>query len=317
MLYYLAMSAYLEKGPQILDGRHIRISAKEWLTTQVGLLEFKPRLAIVQVGGREDSSSYVKQKKQFGSQIGVDVSVHSFPEDTSLDTLLGFIKDAQSDSGLDGLMVQAPIPGNLKKNQQQITEAIDPTRDPDGLTSRNLGLLGQRNPNGFSPATAEAVRILLESYDVPIKGSIVTVIGRSSIVGQPIALTLQNMDASVSIIHTGTPVDKAKLFSRHADIVIASVGKAHQIDASYFKRGQTVVDAGTNVLTEGKMVGDVDFNQHDPDNAVAKTLGRSGKITPVPGGVGQVTVPSLFINTLNAARIRRGQERLLFKMKKE
>lgn len=262
---------------QILDGRVAREYYISLLKERVAKLSFSPCLVIIQVGNRADSDSFIKAKKSFAQRIGVKELHVQLDEKVSQDEVIENIKKYNVDDGVQGIIVQLPLPAHL--NSDTIIDLINPKKDIDGLTSNTL----------FTPATAHGISQLFDFYKIELKDKKVTVIGRSKLVGTPIAHMCQKSGATVTVCHKGTEDIPSK--TKTADIVIVAIGRPNFIDEKYVSSGQIVIDVGiTRHLKEG-LVGDVDFN---------KVKDIVGMITPVPGGVGQMTVLALFENLIDA-----------------
>jgi methylenetetrahydrofolate dehydrogenase (NADP+)/methenyltetrahydrofolate cyclohydrolase len=228
---------------------------------------------------------YVNMKEKKALDLGILVNIHTFDKEISQDQLIKLIKQLNSNSEVDGIMVQLPMPEHI--NESEVLESILPSKDVDGLTSTNLGKLFKNDSSAIPPATAKGVIKLLDNYDIQIEGKRAVVIGRGDISGLPIAAMLQNRNATVTICHSHT--QELKDICKDADILVSSIGKAEYINSEYVKNGSVVIDVGTNKNSEGKLVGDVDFNS-------VKDIAEY--ITPVPGGVGPMTIACLFDNLI-------------------
>jgi methylenetetrahydrofolate dehydrogenase (NADP+)/methenyltetrahydrofolate cyclohydrolase len=244
------------------------------------------------VGDDPASHTYVRGKRSDAAEVGIESFYSELGADISQEDLEQLIDRLNADESVDGILVQLPLPGDL--DSERIVERIAPGKDVDGLHPHNLGLLVLDRP-GLRPCTPSGIMRILAHYDIPISGARAVVIGRSFLVGRPLALMLasRGVDATVSVGHSRTK-DLAAV-AREADILVAAVGSAELVTADFVKPGATVIDVGIN-RTEKGMVGDVDF---DSVREVA------GAITPVPGGVGPMTRAMLLVNTLTAARARR------------
>lgn len=285
-------------APLLLDGKKVRDEIKASLSREVGTFLSKPKLAIIQVGSKKESNTYIAQKKKFGIDIGVSVEHLILAEGISQASLLAQIREFNDDRGVHGIIIQLPLPVHI--DTHRVLEEIDPKKDVDGLHSVNMKLLLEGKSGGFIPATAKGVMTLLAYYQIPLVGVRVAVLGRSLLVGKPIALSLLNCGATVAVCHSQS-VDVEKI-TKASDIVVVAIGKPKAIGKGYFSKEQVIVDVGINSI-EGKklddeiskrvLVGDVDFD------AVVK---KAKAITPVPGGVGPMTVASLFQNVLLAYR---------------
>lgn len=260
---------------KILDGKIIRDEIITKLKKEIGAFLTKPILAIIQIGDLEESNKYIKAKKSFAEKIGVEVRHIKFVDDISQNEIIVEIQRLNQEEVISGIILQLPIPKNL--NSLEIIETINPQKDVDGLT-----LLTK-----FTPATARGVLTLLDYYKIDVVGKRVVVMGRSKLVGLPIAKALQERGAEVSIVHSKT--ENSREITKQADILIVAIGKPNLIDETYVKEGQVVIDIGINFQGE-RLVGDVNLER-------VKNIVTA--ITPVPGGVGPLTVASLFENLLN------------------
>jgi len=271
----------------LLDGKAVSQKILKSLKSQIdGYIDIGsrvPRLDIIIVGDDYASKKYVSMKEKKALELGIKAVVHEFEASTQENEITQLIEKLNSDSRVDGLMVQLPLPKDF--NTEEILERISPQKDVDGLTSSNLGKLFKNNEEAIAPATAKGVLKLLEEYEIAIDGMDAVVVGRSEIVGLPTAAMLQNGNATVTICHSHTK--NLKDITKNADILVVGIGKAEYIDKSYIKEGAVVVDIGTNLNQEGKLVGDVKFG------SVKKI---AGYITPVPGGIGPMTIASLLLN---------------------
>lgn len=281
----------------ILDGRIVRDQIQSKLKGIIsGFTSISLKLAIVQIGDREDSNAYIAQKKKFADSIGATVLHKRFNENVSMEEVVRYIKELNQDPGVHGIIIQLPVPKTI--DPQDLIEEIDPKKDVDGLTSANLKLLWTNKPGGFVPATAKGIFTLLDHYQIPLKGKKITVIGRSVLVGKPAVLAALNRDATVTVCHSETC--NLSESTKTADILIVATGQPKLVGVEHVSLGQVVVDVGINTVSgesfeeeiEGKkFVGDVDFD---------KVKDVVGAITPVTGGVGPMTVASLFQNLLKA-----------------
>jgi len=242
-----------------------------------------PRLDIIIVGDDYASKKYVSMKEKRALELGIKAVVHEFSSNTKEEEIRELIEKLNNDNRVDGLMVQLPLPRGIET--RRVLDNISPHKDVDGLTSSNLGRLFKNERNAIAPATARGVLKILEEYEIEIEGKNAVVIGRSEIVGLPTAAMLQNSNATVTICHSHTK--NLKDISKNADILIVGIGKAEYIDKAYIKDGSVVIDIGTNLNQDGKLVGDVKFG------SVKKI---AGYITPVPGGIGPMTIASLLLN---------------------
>ncbi|MFA6536715.1 MAG: bifunctional 5,10-methylenetetrahydrofolate dehydrogenase/5,10-methenyltetrahydrofolate cyclohydrolase [Candidatus Paceibacterota bacterium] len=285
--------------PKILYGRTVRDQIALSLTEEIEKLADKPLLAILQVGNDSRSTAYIKQKKIFGEKIGARVKIFNFPESAVQSEIIAKIRSLNSDRTVHGVIIQIPLPSSL--NRQEVIDTIDPLKDVDGLTTSNQKFLADGQPR-LIPATARGIFELLEYYQISVVGKRVTVMGRSALVGGPTAKLLALKGAEVKVVHTQT--EKPKEVTSWADILVVAIGKAQRVDASYLRKGQVVVDVGVNSvsgdklaeeISGAKLVGDVDFKQAE---------GLVSAISPVPGGVGPMTVAALFENLLMAYKMQ-------------
>lgn len=270
---------------KILDGKACAERVLQRLKDDIHFLTTPPTLVIYRIGDDSASEVYVRNKVRAAEKVGIKTIVHHFPATEPYDNVLQAIENEGANPDIHGIMIQLPLPESW--DERPLIEAIPPHKDVDGLTFANMGML-----HGFysyhEPCTAKGILWLLREHDITFRGKHVVVVGRSNIVGKPFALMALNCNATVTICHSHTP-DLAA-FTRQADILIVAVGKPNLITADMVKPGAVVVDVGINRV-DGKLVGDVDFE------AVKEV---AGWITPVPGGVGPMTVAMLMINTDNA-----------------
>lgn len=275
----------------ILDGRALAAKTRAELKARVEVLRAKgivPRLDVVVASQDPASVSYVAMKRKWAAEIGIEGQSYEVTDQTSMFELLDLIARLNADPLVHGVLVQHPLPKHLDENE--ILLALGAKKDVDGMTPESLGKLVSGIP-GFHCATPLGMMRLLEEYKVPIEGKRAVVVGRSVIVGKPMALLLLQANATVTIAHSRT-ADLAEV-CREADILVLAVGKPELITAEYVKPGAAVLDAGYNRVPGRKAdVGDVHFESVEP---------VAGWITPVPGGVGPMTVASLLANTVDAA----------------
>ena len=272
-----------------MDGTAVARKVRAELAAQVAELG-EVGLATVLVGDDPASDIYIRRKHEAAREVGIRSDDRRLPADVSQDELLEIVAELNADDSVDGILVQSPLPGDL--DEARTIQALDPAKDVDGFHPVNAGLLYLGRP-ALVPATPLGVMRLLHEYGIPTAGARAVVVGRSNIVGKPMAHLLIQGNATVTICHSKT-VDMARHVS-DADIVVAAVGVPQLIQPDWIKLGATVVDVGIN-RTEAGLVGDV-----DPGAAE-----RAGHITPVPGGVGPMTIALMLANTVKAARSRRG-----------
>jgi methylenetetrahydrofolate dehydrogenase (NADP+)/methenyltetrahydrofolate cyclohydrolase len=275
---------------RIIDGKAMAQGFRDSYAAAVARLKEQgivPGLAVVIVGDDPASKVYVRNKALACEKAGMHSEVHALPADTTQQRLLDFVRRLNADPALHGILVQLPLPKQL--DSRAVIEAIAPEKDVDGFHYRNAGALLVGGP-AFYPCTPWGVMKMLEHEGVEIEGKHAVVVGRSAIVGKPMALLLLAAGATVTICHSKTRDLGA--MTRQGDILVAAVGKARMIDASMIKPGAIVIDVGVNRLPDGKLAGDVDF---EGASRVASM------ITPVPGGVGPMTIAMLLGNTVKAA----------------
>ncbi len=247
----------------------------------------RPGLAVVIVGEDPASQVYVRNKARACESIGMHSEVHALPADTSQAGLVAFVQSLNADAAIHGILVQLPLPRHI--DDRAVIEAIHPDKDVDGFAYANMGAL-VIDESHYPPCTPWGVMKMLEHEGIAVEGRHVVIVGRSNIVGKPQAMLMLKAGGTVTVCHSKTP-DLAR-FTRQADIVVAAVGRARMITGGMIKPGAVVIDVGINRLADGKLCGDVDF---DSAKAVASA------ITPVPGGVGPMTITMLLGNTLRAA----------------
>ena len=275
---------------RILDGKSLAASIRAGLKSEVDALVqrgVRPGLAVILAGDDAASRVYVKNKTLAAGEIGVRSQLHELPQHVSEKDLMDRIGALNADPSIHSILVQLPLPKQI--DAARVLEAIAPEKDVDGFHEANLGALTAGRP-GVVPCTPAGVMRLMAENGVPISGRRAVVIGRSNIVGKPLALLLLQKDATVTICHSKT-ADLERL-CQEADILIAAIGRAKLVGPSMVKPGACVIDVGVNRLPDGKLAGDVDFQ------AVKET---AGWITPVPGGVGPMTIAMLLENCVRAA----------------
>jgi methylenetetrahydrofolate dehydrogenase (NADP+)/methenyltetrahydrofolate cyclohydrolase len=275
---------------QIIDGKKISEELKSAIALEVSGLNSKPGLAVILVGDNAASKVYVNNKEKGCQEVGFNSVKINRDENTSEKELLQLIQDLNNNETIDGILVQLPLPNHI--DTKKVIEAIDPIKDVDGFHKENMGRLLQNNPT-LRPCTPRGVMTLLEKSNINPSGLDAVVIGASNIVGRPMAIELLNAGATVTICHSKTQDLPGKVKS--ADIVVAAVGIPRFVQADWLKKESIVIDVGINRLETGELVGDVDFDQ-------AKDVVNA--ITPVPGGVGPMTIATLLENTLLAHKYR-------------
>ncbi len=277
----------------ILDGKKIRDEIADRLKHQVsekvkeGFV--RPSLAIIQVGNIKESEAYIKNKKKFGERVGVEVVHIHLADNVSEDDVLEEIKNLNNDKAIHGVIVQMPLPKHLDKNK--LIESIVPQKDVDGMCSANIKGLWIGSKETIMPATTRGILTLLDHYAIEIAGKNIVILGRSALVGRPTALAMINRDATVTLCHSFTK--NLEFHTLDADIIISAIGRPRFITEFHIKPHQVIVDVGITMeeVPEIRAVGDVDFENVEP---------LVDAISPVPGGVGPLTVASLFENLFDA-----------------
>ncbi|HRL95234.1 MAG TPA: bifunctional methylenetetrahydrofolate dehydrogenase/methenyltetrahydrofolate cyclohydrolase FolD [Pseudomonas sp.] len=282
---------------QLIDGKAVAAQVVAEVRDEVSALRaqgIEPALAVVLVGDDPASHVYVRNKVLRAEEVGIRSLEHRLPADCSAEQLLAVVEALNTDATVNGILVQLPLPAHIDENR--VLQAIDPAKDVDGFHSENVGGLSQGRPV-LTPCTPAGCMRLLKQTCGDLRGKHAVVIGRSNIVGKPMAALLLQADCTVTVVHSRSLNPQA--LCRQADIVIAAVGRPRMIDASWIKPGAVVIDVGINRIEEdgkSRLVGDVDF---------ASVAAVASAITPVPGGVGPMTIALLMQNTLTAARQQR------------
>jgi methylenetetrahydrofolate dehydrogenase (NADP+)/methenyltetrahydrofolate cyclohydrolase len=275
---------------QLIDGKVVAKAVKEEVRSRVEALKargIRPGLATVLVGDDPASHVYVRNKQRTCEELGMHSVGHNLPATTSQADMLALIDRLNRDPAIHGILVQLPLPKPLRS--EPILYAVSPDKDVDGLHPVNIGKLMMGEPR-FVPCTPAGIMAMLDYYKLSIEGKTAVVVGRSNLVGKPAAMLLLHRHATVTICHSKTP-DLAAV-CRRADILVAAMGKARFIRGEMVKEGAVVIDVGINRQPDGKLVGDVDFEA---------AAARASWITPVPGGVGPMTIAMLMQNTMLAA----------------
>jgi len=278
---------------KIIDGKGLAARLRGAMAEEARLLTargVRPGLAVVLVGDDPASQIYVRNKTKALAEAGFACFDHHLGGDVAEAKLLELVKALNLDPAVDGILVQLPLPKHI--DSKRVLLAIDPAKDVDGFHPENLGRLLIGEPR-FIACTPYGIMKLIEQGGADVRGANAVVVGRSNIVGKPVAVLLTNADATVTLCHSKTRDLPAVIAG--ADILVAAIGRAEMIRGAWIKPGATVIDVGTNRLPTGKLVGDVEF---------ATAVERAGAITPVPGGVGPMTIAMLLANTLEAARRR-------------
>lgn len=270
---------------QLIDGKRISQEIKDELKEKVASYKAEGKeiaLAVIQVGNDPASSVYVRNKKRACEYIGIRSLSYELPEETTEEELLALIDKLNGDDSVNGILVQLPVPKHIDDNK--IIQAISPKKDVDGFHEQNVGALNVGS-KGFVSCTPAGVIQLLKRSDIEIEGKECVVLGRSNIVGKPMAALLLRENGTVTICHSKTK--NLREVAKRADILVAAIGKPMMIDATYVKEGATVIDVGIHRDENNKLCGDVDFASVEP---------VAGAITPVPGGVGPMTIAMLMYN---------------------
>lgn len=274
----------------IIDGKKLAQKIRLELKTEAEKFKTRPKLAVILVGNDPASKIYVKNKNKACEEVGINYEEHVLEETTKMEDLLQLIDRLNSDDSINGILLQAPLPKHLEINRA--FEEISPIKDVDGFNPINVGklLIGE---DTFISCTPYGIIKMLEEYNIPIQGKNAVVVGRSNIVGKPLAQCLLNKNATVIICHSKT--ENLSNYTKNADILISAVGKANLITADMVKEGATVIDVGMNRNDNGKLCGDVDFEN-------VKEI--ASYITPVPGGVGPMTITMLMNNVIKAYKMQ-------------
>ena len=279
---------------KILDGKSLANLRAQKLKKEVEILKqdgINPLFCVINIGDDPASKVYVKTKKRRAQEMGIEQKIYQLPSTESEESVLNLIDKLNQDPSVHGIMVQMPTPEQINVNH--LLERIDPEKDVDGLTPTNIGHLWQSD-HFVEPATAIGIMKLLEHYKINVAGKNVAIIGRSNIVGKPLAALMLEKDASVSVLHSKTK--SLSTYTRMVDIIIVAAGQANLLTSEMVKKGAVVIDVGINRV-EGHLVGDVDFKQ---------VLSKASWITPVPGGVGPLTVELLMEQVVKLTRRAHG-----------
>lgn len=276
---------------KIIDGKEVAASVRESIKKEVEVLEKdgkKTGLAVIIVGNNPASRVYVNNKKKGCAEVGMESFEYALPEETTTDELLELVEKLNNDTAVDGILCQLPLPSQI--DEKRVLNAIAPNKDVDAFHPVNTGhiMIGDHS---FLPCTPAGIMEMLKHYNISVEGKECVVIGRSNIVGKPMAMLLLGQNGTVTICHSRTK--NLKEVTRRADILVAAVGKAYFVTEDMVKDGVVVIDVGMNRNAEGKLCGDVDFD---------KVKDKCSFITPVPGGVGPMTITMLLKNTLTASK---------------
>lgn len=289
-----------EPSAKVIDGKSVAKQIREEISAEVTKLKeaigVVPGLAVILVGDRKDSATYVRNKKKACESVGINSFEVNLPDDASEQEVLKYISDFNGDPSVHGILVQLPLPSHM--NEQNILNAVTIEKDVDGFHPLNIGLLAMRGREPmFVPCTPKGCIELLHRYGVDIKGKRAVVIGRSNIVGMPAALLLQREDATVTIVHSRTK--NPEEITRQADIIISAVGQPNMVRGSWIKPGAVIIDVGINPVEDAnsprgyRLVGDVCYDE---------ACKIAAAVTPVPGGVGPMTIAMLLSNTVSSAK---------------
>jgi methylenetetrahydrofolate dehydrogenase (NADP+)/methenyltetrahydrofolate cyclohydrolase len=286
--------------PNLLKGVPIKNKILAELKHEVSELvasgRIRPTMCIIQAGNNPRSDVYVHKKKTFGHEIGIEMHHIQLPDNVTFEELEVQVKKYAYDDGIHGVIIQMPLPKGFSMTEsQRLIDLIPLEKDIDGLTTKNVEMLATEYSHAILPATARAVNLLLDGYNIPIEGRKAVVIGRSNLVGKPTALSLEHRGAKVDIIHSQTQNPAA--IARVADILVVATGVPNLITTSFVNPNQTVIDVGISMVigseSESRIVGDVDFPH------VSRIVKH---ISPVPGGIGSLTVAGLFLNLIECYR---------------
>jgi len=284
---------------QLLEGRPLAIKIQDQLKREISSFKDKLILAAIQVGQNASSLAYVRSQQKLAESLGITYQFHQLPIDITEGSLIGLIEKINSDKTVNGLIVQMPLPEHI--DYKKIRELVSPEKDVEGVHPQNLGriILGASSATGarIVPCTAASVMELLSSTGVDLTGKEAVIVGRSVIVGKPLMLLLLEKSATVTVCHSGTSkAGKLESHIKGADVLIVAMGKPEFVKGGLIKEGAIVIDVGINQVN-GKIIGDVEFE-------AAKN--KASWITPVPGGVGPLTVTMLMRNLIEAAKLQRG-----------
>lgn len=284
--------------PQLLLGKPVIAALGEDISVRVAALSARgivPTLAIVRMGERPDDLSYERTAFKRAEKLGIAVRSFALPESASHDELMGIIAQVNVDDSIHGCLMFRPLPPQI--DEEAACEALNPSKDVDGIGRGALAHVFMGRGAGFAPCTAAACLETLDAYGIDMAGKRVAVVGRSLVVGKPVAMMLLDRNATVTVCHSRTA--DVSVATREADIVVLATGRAKAYGAEYFRSGQVVLDVGINVDAGGNLCGDADFD------AVEAVLGASGAITPVPRGIGGVTTSVLMKHVVEAAEAAR------------
>ena len=278
---------------ELLKGKPVAAALTEETRTEADRLRTGgkvPTLAIIRLGENPGDLSYERGALKRAEQAGVEVNQYVFPEDIFQEALIDEIRKINADDSIHGVLMFRPLPKHI--DEKAVCEALDPAKDMDGITSGSMAGVFMDSETGYPPCTAEAVMEILDYYGVELKGKKVTIFGRSLVIGKPVAMMVMRRHATITVCHSRTTADDFAKAGSSADIVIAALGRARMVGTDKLGEGQVIIDVGINVDDEGKLCGDVDFEQ---------VREKAARITPVPGGVGSVTTAVLMKHVVAAA----------------
>ncbi len=274
---------------KLLDGKNVATTIRTELKTKIETLNSTdtPILAVIKVGDNEASKIYVRNKHKAANEIGIGCNIIELADTIGENALLETINDLNDNPHINGIIVQLPLPKHI--DTLRVLSQINPDKDVDGFSPYNTGLLSYNNQDAFISATPKGVLRLLQTTGIDLNGKHAVIIGRSNIVGKPLSMLLLNHNCTVTITHSQTK--NLPSITQTADIVIAACGKANMVKSSWIKKDAIIIDVGINRNAQGKLCGDVDFND---------CIEKASYITPVPGGVGPMTIAMLLSNTYDA-----------------
>ncbi len=291
--------AELLKGKTVADRITERVAEKAAKLTASGIT---PKLAIVRLGEDPGDLSYEKGAMKRAAEVGIEVKNVVLPRDTAQEELVAEIEKLNTDDSVHGVLLFRPLPKHM--DEKAVCEVLDPAKDIDGITSGSLAGIFMDSDVGFPPCTAAACMELLDHYGYDLTGKKVTVMGRSLVIGKPVAMMAMRKNATVTICHSRTSAEDFTAAGKNADVVIAAVGKARMITEDMLGEGQVIIDVGINMDENGKLCGDVDFDREDPDAGLGA---KAAAVTPVPAGVGSVTTAVLMKHVVEAAGKKAGR----------
>ena len=279
--------AELLKGKAVADSLTEKNKAKAEELKKAGIV---PTLGIIRLGENPSDLSYERGALKRAEQTGVEVRKFVYESDITQEKLIDEIEKINNDDSIHGVLIFRPLPKHI--DDKAVCDALAPEKDMDGITAGSMAGVFMDSGEGYPPCTAAACIEILDHYGVELQGKKVTVLGRSLVIGKPVAMMVMKKNATVTVCHSRTSIDDFKAAGQNADVVIAALGKAKMVDAERIGDGQVIIDVGINVDEDGKLCGDVNFDEAEP---------KAAKITPVPGGVGSVTTAVLMKHVIEAA----------------